>query len=205
MSYVADMSVTAPTTPADAAQVAVVVASTRPNRHGPTIGQWVIDELADRTDLDVSLIDLAAVGLPLLDEPEPAQSGVYVHAHTRAWSALVDAADGFVFVTPEHNRAMPASLKNALDCLYGEWAHKPAGFVSYSGSSSGGVRAVEMTRQVVSTLSMLPINEMVNLARIDSLVVDGTLRAPAGATDMLSGLADSLATHFAASRLLRSR
>jgi NAD(P)H-dependent FMN reductase len=97
------------------------------------------------------------------------------------------------------------SLKNALDCLYWEWANKPVGFVSYSGGGSGGIRAVEMTRQVALTLSMLPLNEMVNLADVDSLIADGTLNPPEGATDMLHGLADSLANHLDASRLLRSR
>ena len=186
-------------------KIAVIVASTRPNRHGPAIGRWVTSELADRSEFDASLVDLVEVGLPLLDEPEPAEARAYVHDHTKAWSAIVDAADGFIMVTPEHNRAMPASLKNALDCLYWEWAHKPVGFVSYSGGGSGGIRAVEMTRLVASTLSMLPLNEMVNLARIDSLIVDGALQPPEGATDMLHGLADSLANHLEASRLLRSR
>lgn len=184
-------------------RIAAIIASTRPRRHGPAVGRWVIEELAVRTDFDVSLVDLADIGLPLLDEPAPAQSRSYIHDHTKAWSEIVDAADGFIVITPEHNRAMPASLKNALDCLYWEWAHKPIGFVSYSGGASGGVRAVEMTKQVASTLSMMPVNEMVNLVRIDLLVVDGWLQPPAGATGMLHGLADALAHRLGASRLLR--
>lgn len=185
-------------------RIAAIVVSTRPNRKGPAVGAWVGEQLADRTDLDVSLVDLAAVNLPLLDEPEPAVDRAYVHDHTKAWSAIIDAADGFILITPEHNRAMPASLKNALDCLYWEWADKPVGFVSYSGGASGGVRAVEMTRQVASTLSMLPVNEMVNLARIDSLVVDGVLRPPPGANEMLQRLADGLTRRLRTSRLLRT-
>lgn len=184
--------------------IAVLIASTRPNRHGPTVGKWVSEELASRTDLDVSIVDLAAIGLPLLDEPKPARTRSYIHDHTKTWSTIVDAADGFILVTPEHNRAMPASLKNALDYLYWEWAHKPVGFVSYSGGGSGGIRAVEMTKQVASALSMLPLNEMVNLARIDSLIVGGTLQPPDEATTMLHQLADSLVNHLGASRLLRS-
>ena len=162
------------------------------------------EELANRPDLQVSLTDLADVGLPLLDEPEPARQRAYVHEHTKAWSNIVDGADGFIIITPEHNRSMPASLKNALDCLYWEWAHKPVGFVSYSGGGSGGVRAVEMTKQVATALSMLPLNEMVNLPNISSLIVDGSFRPPDGANNMLHGLADSLATHLGASRLLRT-
>jgi len=185
--------------------IAAIVVSARPKRHGPAIGTWVAEQLADRTDLDLSMVDLATIGLPLLDEPEPASARAYIHEHTRVWSEVIDAADGFILITPEHNRAMPASLKNALDCLYWEWAHKPVGFVSYSGGTSGGIRAVEMTKQVVAALSMLPLNEMVNLPRIGSLIVDGALRPSNDAAAMLQKLADSLSEHVDASRVLRSR
>lgn len=184
--------------------IAVIIASTRPQRHGPLIGQWVVDNLARREALDVSLVDLADYNLPLLDEPEPAQSRAYIHDHTRNWSQTIDGADGFIMVLPEHNRSMPASVKNALDCLYWEWQHKPIGFVSYSGGMSGGIRAVEMTKQVATTLSMLVPNDMVNLPRIDSLVAGGRIAAPVGAVDALDGLADALETYLAASALLRS-
>ena len=158
----------------------------------------------DHEALDVSLVDLADYNLPLLDEPEPAQSRAYTHDHTRAWSQTIDRADGFVMVLPEHNRSMPASVKNAFDCLYWEWQHKPIAFVSYSGGMSGGIRAVEMTKQVAVTLSMLVPNGMVNLPRVDSLVVDGSFAAPAGATAALNELTDALEKYLAAGALLRT-
>ncbi len=164
----------------------------------------MIDTLVDHKTLDVSLVDLADYELPLLDEPEPAQSRTYTHDHTRAWSQTIDRCDGFIMILPEHNRSMPASVKNALDCLYWEWQHKPMGFVSYSGGMSGGIRAVEITKQVAVTLSMLVPTGMVNLPRVDSLVVDGTFVAPDGAIDALHGLAAALDKYLAASELLRS-
>lgn len=184
--------------------VAVIIASTRPERHGPAIGQWVIDTLAGRHGLDVSIVDLAEFGLPLLDEPEPAQSRAYAHERTRAWSRTIDQADGFIVILPEHNRSMPASAKNALDALYWEWQHKPMAFVSYSGGMSGGIRAVEMTTQVAVTLAMLIPNTMVNLPRIDSLISDGTFDPPDGATDALNALADNVEKYLAASAILRT-
>ena len=54
--------------------------------------------------------DLAAIRLPLLDEPEEPSSGVYHHQHTRAWSRRVAAADAVVVVTarvqPRHAGAV---------------------------------------------------------------------------------------------------
>jgi NAD(P)H-dependent FMN reductase len=143
----------------------VIIASTRPGRLGPSVADWFIDSTRDRAKdlrITIDVADLAEIGLPLLDEPEHPSTGDYVHQHTRDWSERVAAADGFVVVTPEYNYGMPASLKNALDYLYAEWAWKPVGFVSY-GNTSAGTRAVQMAKQVVTTLRMVPIGATVAL------------------------------------------
>src|SRR5437867_628693 len=128
----------------------VIVASTRPGRLGPAIASWFVDATrAQARDLGVTidLSDLAEINLPLLDEPEHPSAGNYLHQHTRSWSRRVTAADAFLVVTPEYNFGMPATLKNALDYLYAEWAWKPVGFISY-GNTSAGTRAVQMAKQV---------------------------------------------------------
>ncbi|MET8368987.1 bifunctional NAD(P)H-dependent oxidoreductase/GNAT family N-acetyltransferase [Micromonospora profundi] len=150
--------------------VQVIVASTRPGRLGPAIADWFVQAThpaatAGAVTLDVA--DLADIGLPLLDEPEHPSSGVYEHEHTRAWSRRVAAADAFVVVTPEYNYAMPAALKNAFDFLYHEWAWKPVAFVSY-GNTSAGTRSVQMAKQVVTTLKMMPIGATVALRIAES-------------------------------------
>jgi NAD(P)H-dependent FMN reductase len=67
-----------------------------------------------------------------------------------------------VFVTPEYNHGTPPSLLNAIDYLVQEWAYKPVGFVSYGGVS-GGLRGVQMTKQVVVALKMVPLFEGVTV------------------------------------------
>jgi NAD(P)H-dependent FMN reductase len=67
-------------------------------------------------------------------------------------SELASSYDGFVFVFPQYNWGYPAVLKNALDFLYGEWAEKPAGLVSY-GHRGGGLAATQL-RQVLQGLHM---------------------------------------------------
>jgi NAD(P)H-dependent FMN reductase len=47
---------------------------------------------------------------------------------------------------------------NALQCLSKEWAYKAAGFVSYGGVSAG-LRSVQMAKQLVTSLRMMPIAE----------------------------------------------
>jgi NAD(P)H-dependent FMN reductase len=61
---------------------------------------------------------------------------------------------------PEYNGGFNAALKNALDYPHTEWEYKPVGFVSYGGVSAG-TRAVQMIKQVVTTLKMVPIVEAV--------------------------------------------
>lgn len=72
----------------------------------------------------------------------------------------MNAADAYVFVTPEYNFGPPPSLLNALDYVYKEWNYKPAATVSYGGIS-GGMRAVQMEKLTFTTLKMMPILEAV--------------------------------------------
>ena len=140
----------------------IIIASTRPGRKGPAIASWFYDIALQHKELNVELVDLAVVNLPFLDEFRHPMMQQYEHQHTRDWSATINAADLFVVVTSEYNYSFPAPLKNALDFLYKEWNYKPIGFVSYGGVS-GGIRAVQMLKQVVTAQKMMPIPESVNI------------------------------------------
>ena len=138
----------------------IIVAATRDGRSGHHVAAW-FDRIAhEHGRFDVELIDLREVDLPLVDEPNHPRLKKYQHQHTLAWSATVQRGDAYVFVTPEYNYGPSPALINALDYLVHEWAYKPAGFVSYGGVS-GGTRAVQVTKQVVSALKMVPLLEAV--------------------------------------------
>ena len=140
----------------------VILASTRPGRAGEPIADWFVERALAHGAFDVELVDLAEVALPFMDEPNHPRLRRYTQEHTKAWSARVDSADAFVFVTPEYNYGLTAPLKNAIDYLHFEWQHKPVGFVSYGGVAAG-TRAVQMLKQVVTTLKMVPIFEAVSI------------------------------------------
>lgn len=140
----------------------IIIASTRPGRAGKPIADWFAGSAGKHGKFEIELIDLAAVNLPLLDEPAHPRLRKYEHAHTKAWSATIDRADAFVFVTPEYNFSSPPALLNALSYLVAEWAYKPVGFVSYGGVS-GGLRGVQMTKLTVTSLKMMPLPEAVTL------------------------------------------
>lgn len=140
----------------------VIVVSTREGRQGPGVGQWFYEQAKAHGGFEVELVDLADVALPLFDEAKHPRLMEYTNEHTKRWSEIVDRSDAYVFVTPEYNYGAPPSLINALDYLSGEWAYKAAGFVSYGGVS-GGTRGVEMTKQILTTLSVMPIPKAVAL------------------------------------------
>lgn len=139
-------------------RLGIVVASTRPGRVGAAVGEWFTKVALDHGAFDVRVLDLASVDLPLLDEPNHPVQKKYTKDHTHAWSREVDGCDAFTFVTPEYNYAMAPALLNAVDYLFHEWSYKPAGFVSYGGVS-GGTRSVQMAKQVVTSVKMMPMAE----------------------------------------------
>ncbi|MEU4419638.1 bifunctional NAD(P)H-dependent oxidoreductase/GNAT family N-acetyltransferase [Actinoplanes sp. NPDC024001] len=174
-------------------RVLVLTCSTRPGALGPVVARWLLDAITPRAaELGAELVPvaLADLDLPLLDEEEHPSAGVYQHEHTRRWSAVVDAADGFIAVTPEYNYGMPATLKNALDYLGSEWAWKPIGFVSY-GHTAAGTRSVQHAKQVVSTLCLVPLGATVAM-RIGDTVRDGRLCPDAARDQQGVALLDEL-------------
>lgn len=148
----------------------VILASTRPGRVGLPVFNWFV-ERAERHSAfeEVDGVDLAELGLPFMDEPNHPRLRRYEHQHTKDWSARVEAADAFVFVTPEYNHSYSAPLKNAIDFLHNEWAYKPVGFASYGGIAAG-TRALQALKPVVAALRMTPVVEAVNIPFVGQFI-----------------------------------
>jgi len=143
----------------------VILASTRPGRVGATIARWIHGMVLEHGTFDAELVDLAELDLPLYNEPRHPLLQRYEHEHTRRWGASVAAADAFVLVTPEYNHGTTPALLNALNYVYKEWNYKPAAFVSYGGAS-GGIRAVQFTKQILNTLKLVPLVEAVMIPMV---------------------------------------
>jgi NAD(P)H-dependent FMN reductase len=144
------------------ARLSVVTASTRENRVGLPVTEWFLGVARQHGGFDVAHVDLKTLALPLLEEPNHPRVQQYQQPTTKAWSRTVAASDAFVFVTPEYNAGMSPALLNALDHLYVEWNYKAAAFVSYGGIS-GGMRSVQMSKLMLTTLKMVPLWEAVNI------------------------------------------
>jgi NAD(P)H-dependent FMN reductase len=142
-----------------------IIFSTCPGRVGPSVATWFHGMARDHAAFDAELVDLADFGLPLYDEPDHPRLKKYRHEHTKAWSRSVDAADAFVFVTPEYNFSPTPTFVNALDFVYSEWHYKPAAFVSYGGVS-GGLRAAQAAKLLVAAVKMVPLVEAVTIPMV---------------------------------------
>lgn len=143
-------------------KIGIIIGSTRPGRNGEAVAKWVYEIAKQRTDAEFEIVDIADFNLPLYDEPVPPSMGGYSHEHTKVWSAKIASLDGFVFVTPEYNRATSGALKNAIDFLYNEWNNKAAGFVGYG--SFLGARAVENLRLIMGELQVADVRAQVGLS-----------------------------------------
>lgn len=186
-----------------ATRIHVLVCSTRPGRKGHAIAQWFLSEAQRHAGAQPVLVDLASFGLPVFDEPKHPRLQQYEHEHTRAWSRSVQAADAFVFVTPEYNYGPPPSLLNALNYLSAEWHYKPVAFVSYGGLS-GGVRGVQVSKLVATTLRMVPVLESVALPNFTAQIdADGRFTGTEAQAEAVGPLVRELCRVEAALRPLR--
>jgi len=139
----------------------VISSTVRPGRKGPLIAAWILEVARQHGSFEVELLDLGELNLPMMNEPNHPAMRKYEHEHTKKWSAVIDEADAFIFVTAEYNFNYPAPLRNALEYLVQEWHFKAAGIVSYGGVSAG-TRAANSLKGDLATFKMVPLTEAVN-------------------------------------------
>jgi NAD(P)H-dependent FMN reductase len=111
------------------------------------------------------IIDLRDFPMPFFDEVASNAWVPTTNEVAQRWQKKVAAFDGYIFVTAEYNRGVPAVLKNALDYAYPEWNRKAAAYVGYG--AVGGARAVEQLRLISVELQMAPTRTGVHIQGAD--------------------------------------
>lgn len=139
----------------------IISSSVRPGRKGPVVAGWITELAKQNENFNVELLDLGEINLPMMNEANHPALKKYEHEHTKKWSAKIEEADAFIFVTAEYDYNYPAPLRNALEYLYQEWVYKAAGIVSYGGIS-GGTRAFNCLKADLSTFKIVPLMQAVN-------------------------------------------
>lgn len=180
----------------------IIVASVREGRAGLPVATWFLERAKAHGGFEVELIDLQAWDLPMLNEPAHPRLQQYTHEKTKQWSAKVQATDAFAIVTPEYNYGAPPALINALNYVYREWNYKAAGFVSYGGIS-GGLRSVQMTKQILTTLKIVPIVEAVTIPFISKHMKEGVFQPEDAHAKSAAAMLDELVRWTGALAALR--
>ena len=145
-----------------AKNIQLIIGSTRQNRIGGQVAEWVKKYADQHEELNIEVIDLKEENLPFFDA---AVSPMYAPVTTepgKSWSEKIEAGDGYIFITPEYNRSISAALKNAIDYLYTPWLTKPAAIVSY-GWIDGGASAGKHLHDILSWVKMDIAEDQVHL------------------------------------------
>lgn len=163
-------------------------------REGSFARQWA-ENLAPMFPSDWETTFIEVGDLPLYNEEfdEDGESTPEAYQRFRQEMSQVDAV---LFSTPEYNRSMPATIKNALDVgsrPYGEsiWDGKPALIVSHSISGISGFGANHHIRQSLVFLNMPVLQQPeVYLANSQDLLEDGQINNE-DTKEFLQGVVDS--------------
>lgn len=145
--------------------IPVLFGSVRSDRQGIKAARFLVNKLEERGH-QAPLVDPVQYPLPLLDkmykqfEPGKAPEAM------EAIATILKAGDGFVVVSAEYNHSLPPALKNLLDHFQKEYLFKPAGIVTYSVGSFGGVRASLHLRAILGELGMVTPSTMFAISRI---------------------------------------
>ena len=155
----------------------IITSTVREGGKGIVLAKWLTEKAKNLGQYEVELLDLAEINLPMMNEPNHPRMQDYKYEHTKKWSEKIAEGDAFVVVLAEYNFGMPAAIKNAFDYLHNEWAYKPVAFLSYGGVS-GGLRATQMMKQIVTTLNMMPIAQQVNIPFFAKMIDEENVFVP---------------------------
>jgi len=150
--------------------IGVIVGSLRRGAYSRAIAN-ALCELAPE-GLELKFVEIG--DLPLYNEDLDEDNNV-PGPYTR-FRGEIAACDGFIFVTPEYNRSIPAALKNALDVgsrPYGQnkWDGKPGAIVCTTPGTLGAFGASVALRQPMSFLNILLLQQPeVYISRVHELL-----------------------------------
>jgi NAD(P)H-dependent FMN reductase len=143
-------------------QIVIISPSVRKGRKSHRVAKYLSNFLEETNLAKPEIIDLMNYNFPLFherlvyhDSPSP---------EMKEFSEKIKSADGVIIISPEYNGGYPASLKNAIDLLTGEWLRKPVAFVPVSDGIFAG-------SQVIISLQF-------TLWKLGAITVPGPLRIP---------------------------
>ncbi|KIX01502.1 uncharacterized protein Z518_09228 [Rhinocladiella mackenziei CBS 650.93] len=137
-------------------QIAILIGSTRPNRIGPHVSDWLLNLLNSEGVLhnaQFSIVDPAQFALPSFNEPVTPllvkDFNEFANPTTKTWNHEMAKYDAYIIVSPEYHQGIPGALKNAIDFVYHAWSGKPVMILTYG--IFGGIQASQQLHQVLGS------------------------------------------------------
>ena len=132
-------------------QIGIIVGSLRKDSFNLQLAKNLVEYFPDPFKLEIIQIGQLPLYNQDLDTSQPES--------VLDFKAKLESKHGIIFVTPEHNRSIPAALKNALDHGTRPWGNnswnkKPACVIGTSKGSLGAALAQSHLRSILTMLNM---------------------------------------------------
>ena len=154
--------------------IALIIGSLRKESINRKFAEYMVSQMPE----SVTIKEVYIADLPIYNQD---YDDTTIDSYERVRQQL-KGADAVLIVTPEHNRTMPAALKNVVDIAsrpYKEsvWTHKKVAVVTASPGSFGGINSGLDVRKSMQMLSaQMMIDPEIHLSRAtDSLNDDGSV------------------------------
>jgi len=148
--------------------IKIISGSTRTGRLSHGVALTLNHELNSK-GINASIVDLKELALPNFEERLNFLENKPVHLVELSNELL--KTTGYIFVTPEYNGGISASLKNFID-TFGrpEFSGKPIAVASVSSGALGGIRAAMSLQQQILALQAYPQPQMLTVAEVQNQV-----------------------------------
>lgn len=172
-------------------QIAVIVGSNRRESINRKLAQALIKLGAGKFDAKIARID----DLPMFNQDNEAD----MPPEAARFKDEISRADGVLIVTPEHDRSMPAVLKNAIDWgarPFGKsvWPGKPGFITGTTGGAIGTALAQAHLRTVMLGLGMTLLGGEAYITNKPGLIDDQGNVTDENVQKFLQGFVDRFAT-----------
>ncbi|MGB0194741.1 MAG: NADPH-dependent FMN reductase [Schleiferiaceae bacterium] len=120
-------------------KIILIQGSPRLGSNSAIVSNYLSNQLAEKHGVETVTVDVQKYNAPNfdlgVDFPEKEEL-----------SALLQSADGLMFVVPEYNGRVPGAFKNLMDFFRAEFKMKPMATCTVSGGPFGGLNALHDLR-----------------------------------------------------------
>lgn len=148
----------------DGIRIVAVLGTARPGNYTARALALVTDEIENRGDIALDVIDPAGMDLPFPGTDADAPDA-------KALKELVSRATGVVFSTPEYHGTYSAMTKLILENLGfpSVLAGKPVGLLGVAAGQIGAIKALEHLRSVLSHIGAIVLPGPVSVAGVQQV------------------------------------